>query len=114
MHPEAEVRRSATSRRNPSPFSRVAPSVRSVTPRLFATPRIHTDVGGLLSYFTDLRENFHGAASLVDKILRGANPGDLAILQPDRYFLVLNMKTARALEINVPQSLLLRADEVIE
>ena len=81
---------------------------------LFATPRVHTAAGGFLSYFTDLRENFHGAASLVDKILRGANPGDLAILQPDRYFLVLNLKTAKALGIKVPQSLLLRADEVIE
>jgi len=70
--------------------------------------------GALLSYANDLTENFRGTARLVDKILRGANPGELAIEQPDRYELAINLRTAKALGLRIPQAMLLRANEVIE
>jgi putative ABC transport system substrate-binding protein len=70
--------------------------------------------GGLMSYGGDMGENFKLAAEYVSKIIKGAKPGDLPMQQPNRYFLVINMKTARALGLTIPQTLLLRADEVIE
>ena len=68
----------------------------------------------MLSYGPDLVETFRGAASYVDRILRGAKPGDLPIQFPTKYKIVVNLKTAKALGLTVPQSILLRADEVIE
>ena len=76
--------------------------------------REHVIAGGLLSYAADLAENYRSAATYVDRILKGAKPADLPVEQPTRYELVINLKTAKALDIAVPQSLLLRADEVIQ
>jgi len=72
------------------------------------------EAGGLMSYGPDLREVFRGAAVLVDKLLKGAKPANLPVEQATRIVLVINIKTAKALGLTVPQSLLLRADEVIQ
>jgi putative ABC transport system substrate-binding protein len=70
--------------------------------------------GGLLSYGADGVDNFRRGASYVDRILRGEKPGDLPVQFPVKYEMVVNLKTAKALGLAVPQSILLRADEVIE
>jgi putative ABC transport system substrate-binding protein len=73
-----------------------------------------TDAGGLVSYSTSLAENSKRAAYFVDKILKGAKPGDLPIEQPTRFDLIVNSKTAKVLGIKIPNSILVRADKVIE
>ena len=72
------------------------------------------EAGGVLSYGGTSAEQYRRAAYFVDRILRGAKPGDLPLEQPTKFELVINLKAAKALDITIPQSILLRADRVIE
>ena len=76
--------------------------------------RDYAEAGGLMSYGAPLTDNFRRAATFVDKILKGAHPGDVPFEQPTRYVLAINLKTARALGLTIPPSFLARADQIIE
>ena len=82
-------------------------------PAMMAT-REFAEAGGLLAYGPNFSDNYRRAASYVDRILKGAQPGDLPVEQPTRFEFVINLKTARALGLTIPQSLRLRADQLIQ
>jgi putative ABC transport system substrate-binding protein len=88
-------------------------AARSRLPVAYGT-RDNVEVGGLLSYGPSVRDLFRRGATYVDKILKGAKPGDLPVEQPTKFELVINLKTAKALGLTIPQSVLGRADEVIQ
>jgi putative ABC transport system substrate-binding protein len=76
--------------------------------------REYAEAGGLISYGANLAESYRHVATYVDKILKGTKPGDLPVQQPTKFELIINGKTAKALGLKIPQSLLISADKVIE
>jgi ABC-type uncharacterized transport system substrate-binding protein len=74
----------------------------------------HVETGGLISYGPDLSDMFRRCGVYVGRILGGAKPGELPVERPTKFDLIINLKTAKALGLTIPQSLLLRADQVIE
>jgi putative ABC transport system substrate-binding protein len=91
----------------------IALMARRLMPAIYAYPH-YVREGGLVSYGVDPIDQFHQAATYVDRILKGAKPADLPVQQPTKFDLTVNLKTAKALGLTIPQSLLARADEVIE
>ena len=91
----------------------IAAAARHSIPAIYSYA-VHVREGGLLSYGTDYSDEFRRAAPYVDRILRGAKPADLPVQLPAKYVMMLNLKTAKALGIEVPLFFQQRADEVIE
>jgi len=81
---------------------------------VFAATRLFAEAGALASYGADIPAVYKRAAVFIDKILKGAKPGDIPVEQPTKFDLVINLKTAKALGLTIPPSLLLQADHVIE
>ena len=91
----------------------ISAAARNNLPAVYTSSYFARD-GGLLSYGTERVDNFRRAASYVDRILRGEKPGDLPVQLPTKFEMAVNLKTAKALGLTVPQSIVLRADELIE
>ena len=81
---------------------------------LISFARQQAEAGSLMTYGADLVDLARRVAEFADKILKGANPGDLPVEQPTKYAFVINLKTAKAIGVTIPEHLLLRADEVIQ
>src|SRR5262249_60556278 len=88
-------------------------AVSYVLPAIYEA-REFCEAGGLMSYGLSIPESFRRAAAYVDKILKGAKPSDLPVEQPTKFELVINLKTAKALGLTIPQSVLVRADEILQ
>lgn len=88
-------------------------AARSRLPAMYGS-REYVEAGGLMAYGPSVRDNFRRAATFVDKILKGAKPGDLPIERPTKFELIINRRAARALKIAIPPDLLLRSDEIID
>jgi hypothetical protein len=88
-------------------------AIKHKLPTMFG-PREHVEAGGLLSYSPDRADLYRRAATYVDKILRGTTPADLPVQQPTKFEFIVNLKTAKAIGLTIPPTLLARADEVIE
>jgi putative ABC transport system substrate-binding protein len=88
-------------------------ATRSRLPAVYNKP-LFVEAGGLMAYGARYADFFRRAATYVDKILKGAKPAELPVEQPTRFELVINLKTAKALGLTIPQSVLIRADEVIQ
>ena len=93
--------------------STISAAARNNVPAVYTQSLFARD-GGLLSYGPDQIDTYRRGATYVDRILRGAKPGDLPVQFPTKFEMVVNLKTAKALGLTVPQSILLSADEVIE
>ena len=91
----------------------VSLAARQKLPTVYSN-RAWPDIGGLISYGADFFEQYRNAAGYIDRILRGEKPADMPVQAPVKFELVINLKTAKALGLIVPQSILARADEVIE
>jgi putative ABC transport system substrate-binding protein len=91
----------------------ISTAARNSVPAVYGAPYYVRD-GGLLSYAPDPVDNYRRAATYVDRILRGEKPGDLPVQFPTKFEMVVNRKTAKALGLAIPASIMLRADEVIE
>jgi putative tryptophan/tyrosine transport system substrate-binding protein len=99
----------------PSPITRGAAelAIKHRLPTIYED-KLYVEVGGLMSYGPSFIDLFRRAASYVDRIFKGAKPGDLPIEQPTKFELAINLKTAKALGLTIPPSVLGRADQVIE
>jgi putative ABC transport system substrate-binding protein len=93
---------------------RIVDSTAKLRLPLIAMGKEFVQLGGLMSYGSDITDFFRLSAEYVDKILKGAAPADLPVEQPTKFELFINLKTAKALDLTIPPSLLARADEVIE
>jgi ABC transporter substrate binding protein len=112
---EADMRDRVTSTSSVAidPKEIIAMAARHRLPVVYAFPFFARE-GGLISYGVDLPDQYRQAASYADRILRGEKPADLPVQQPTKFALVVNLATAKALGLKIPEVLLLRADEVIE